>query len=150
MGWGELDYKRLWCNHIHNLEHYILFPNNSFQRDSLWPYGKVIKPDFKACLISSKLNKTFNKTISLFDNRTNYTKRDIKFKFENPEISTAYNNLIPIDLANKKNTHFKVILNDFVYKYEEHCLDVKLYRSQNEDLYKIKGKNHCKKVVFIS
>jgi len=149
LGWGELDYKRRWCNHIHNLEHYILFPNNSFPGFlmAIWEGNKT---RLKACLLSSKLNKIFKRVIRLIKPRSNHLKTATKFIYENLEYSCSTDGLIPVDLTNEKYSHLKVLKNDFIYRTEEYYSDVKMYSLLNEGVYIIKGKKHCKKVVFIS
>lgn len=147
MGWGDLDYKRRWCNHIHNLDNYVVFPKNSLLAYLIakWEGNKT---HLKAYLISSKIYVFFKKTINLFRIKKEYIKNAIKYSFENLENSTSFDNAISINLTDEDNFRFKTIVNDFIYKTEEYYLDVKLYYSQNEGFYIIKGENHCKKIVF--
>ncbi len=147
MGWGDLEYKRRWCNHINNLEHYVLFPKYSLLARFI-AFWEGNKTRLKAYILSSKLNTLINKTKIFFSRSKKYVRHSNRYFFENLENMNSFTNLIPIDLKNKENLHFKPVLNDFIYKTEEYYLDVKLYKSPNEEFYVIKGKNFCKKVVF--
>lgn len=147
MGWGELDYKRRWCNYIYDYEHHILIPNNNLP-SYIIAFWEGNKTRFKSYLLSSKLNLMVKKIKYLIKPTANHTKNTIRYHFEDLENSTSYSNLIPINPSNERNINFKTILNDFIYTTEEYYLNVKLYNSQNEGVYIIKGKTHSKKIVF--
>ncbi|MGB5781668.1 MAG: GNAT family N-acetyltransferase, partial [Eudoraea sp.] len=144
MGWGYLDYKRRWCNYIHTYDNHLIFSKTSIivYLMSIWEGNKT---RLKAYLLSGKLKTFFDKTKSLFIvkvyNNNNYS-------FQNLGNSTSLEGLIQLDLDNEKNFHFKIIQNDFIYYTEEYYSDVKLYRGSKQDFFIIKGRKHCKKIVF--
>lgn len=147
MGWGDLDYKKRWCNHIDNLDHYILFPKYSllFHLMAFWEGNKT---RLKAYLISSKLNKIFIRSLGLIKTKSTQPKTKVEYKFENFKYPTSVDGFIPVDLTNEAYFYLKVIKNDFIYRTEEYHSDVKIYSTLDEDIYIIKGKKHFKKIVF--
>ncbi|MGB5317483.1 GNAT family N-acetyltransferase [Eudoraea sp.] len=147
MGWGELDYKRRWCNYIYNYEHHILLPNNSLPAYliALWEGNKT---RLNVYLKSSKVSLMFKKAKSAFKTETNHDENTINYSLENHENLASLSNISPIDLNDEKNFYFKTIINDFIYTTEEYYLDVKLYNLPKKGFYVIRGKNNCKKIVF--
>lgn len=147
MGWGDLDYKRRWSNHIHNLNHYVIFPKNSFLAPliALWEGNKT---RIIVYLKSGSFNTIIKKVKILFVKKPNHIKDVNGYSFIDIEKSNSHNNYIPINIENKGRVNFKVILNDFIYKTEEYYLDVKIYKSPSEEFYIIKGQKHCKQVII--
>lgn len=147
MGWGELDYKRRWCNLIYNYEHHISLPGHSLSAYLLatWEGNKT---QLKAYLTSLKPYQFFKGFSSRHNSKINSSKMAQKYRFEKLENSTSYTHFVPVDIDAQENKRFKTILNDFIYTTEEHFNNIKLYRSKREEFYIIKGKNQSKRVVF--
>ncbi|WP_422080662.1 GNAT family N-acetyltransferase [Ulvibacterium sp.] len=147
MGWGELDYKKRWCNHIYNFEHHIWLPKYSFSAYLLATL-EGYKTWIKAYLKSHKLGLLFDSMRNMLKTKKNEVKTVLEYHFENLENSISQTDLVSLDLSNEEYLKFKAILNDFIYKTEEHFSNVKLYRLRNEEFYMIKGKSHCKKIFL--
>jgi len=144
MGWGYLDYKRRWCNYIHIYDNHLIFSNTSIivYLMSIWEGNKT---RLRAYLLSSKLKTFFDKTKKLLIVKSN---NNSNYNFQNLDYSISLEGLVQLDLKNEKNFHFGVIKNDFIYYTEEYYSDVKLYSGPKQEFFIIKGKKHCKKIVF--
>ena len=147
LGWGDLEYKRRWCNHIDNLENYVFFPKYSLLVHFI-AFWEGNKTRLKAYLLSSKLSTLIKKKKILHSRNNKDIRHSNRYFFENLENMNSFGNLTPIDLKNKENFHFIPILNDFIYKTEEFYVDVKIFKLQNDKFYLIKGKTCIKKLVL--
>ena len=147
LGWGDLKYKYWWCNHINYLENHILFPKNSLPSYcmALWEGNKSrIRDRLQYRMLNpalQQLKKIFQLRSKPLEKTKNYTLYDCMEPL-------SFDNLDRIDLFQGGYNDLKVILNDFIYKTEEHFTDVEVYKSNSEDYYLLKGKQNCNQLVF--
>ena len=141
MGWGKLDYKMRWCNHITMLQNHVLFPKKSIIAYilSFWEGHKT------------RLNFFLKKTKEFLNKRKKDTlKRSKGHSFENFErIDSDTQIYLSIDLEMESYSHLQHVLIDFIYRTKENFSDVVMYKKTSDPiLFVIQGKRSTKKIVL--
>ncbi|MDT0607854.1 GNAT family N-acetyltransferase [Croceitalea rosinachiae] len=146
MGWGDLDYKKLWCNNIYSFNHHILYPKYSII-GFLYALKHGNKSKILAFLISKGVNKRFSRVKKKLKGNNRITQKRLSYKFKKLT-PTQFEQLKGIDPL-QKNLHItKQILNDFLFLTQERSSNVLLYYSQIENLYILKGKKEARAILF--
>ncbi|MEO0572440.1 MAG: GNAT family N-acetyltransferase [Bacteroidota bacterium] len=146
MGWGDLEYKKWWCNKIYRFNHQICYQKYSIS-GFLFACFKGNRSRLLAFLISKRVNiywKILKKKL----------KRDIKI----PSLSPSYRfmeisleeteKFNEINLAEKNLPITKQIINNFLFSTQEHSNNVTLHSTDTKDQYILKGRKSARLVVF--
>jgi hypothetical protein len=149
LGYGDLEYKKWWSNHIYKLERFMFFPKNSpaFYLLSSWEGNKTT---FIAFLIGRKVNIYYKKVVRIFAKPGQNVKPTPGFHFEPVQDLRSYGNLETIDPEAERNSFLKPILYDFLYHSRKHISEVKLHYSPSRDCFLLVSKDDFKKIVFDS
>lgn len=149
MGWGDLDYKRRWSNHIYNFEQHLFYPKESFPAN--------IKFRIKALIIRMKLyliSKNVHIHVKNLKKRIRRPKNP-KGHFKDYEILQMENNSLEFASECHKIDHhletysfLKKIINDFLYSSIEHSSTIEVFECKADDTFIIKGLRHAQKVVL--
>tara|TARA_R110002167_G_scaffold303072_1_gene507379 strand:+ start:547 stop:1719 length:1173 start_codon:yes stop_codon:yes gene_type:complete len=146
LAYGDLEYKRRWCNYIYAFEHHILYPKNTlFVAIIANIEASIIR--LKNTLKSKNMDVFITKLKAMAKGKPSFNEAP-KFELSQiPEIQP--NGLMPIDLKKENRSWLKKAVNDFLYLNKEHINDIEIYKLLNrENLYIIKGKHIINKVDF--
>ncbi|MDG1728719.1 MAG: GNAT family N-acetyltransferase [Algibacter sp.] len=147
LAWGDLQYKRRWCNDIYTFEHHILYKKNSI-------LGLIIG-NFEYCKIYIKeflKRKNFHLYLQRLKKKRTYNEgdREVKVSFEK-YLETEENSTCKE--INWKTDEFKClrkIIYDFLYLYQENVNDIKVFSFDKQlKAFYIQG-NKNKKKFFLN
>ncbi|MBU3822307.1 GNAT family N-acetyltransferase [Flavobacteriaceae bacterium XHP0103] len=151
MGWGDLWYKRKWCNSVYKYETHILFKKNQWYGHLIaYLFSKLIV--FKIHLRNLIINP-IKKKIVLFKRKigTKYSSEIIQKKtFEKSDIAIS-KNAIKLEYNKKEFAFLLKHIFDFQYSNSEHSKNIEVYKideSQNSNSFIISGKSKMEKIVF--
>lgn len=147
MGWGDLDYKRRWSNHIYNFEQQL-----SYHKNSLIAKMKcnimALKIRFKLFLISKNVHihvrnlKKRLKSNTPTNDRANYEIIPI----ENFSLESGFTK---IDHLQDTYSFLQKIINDYLYGAIEHISNIEVFEGIKNKSYLIKGSRKAQKIVFL-
>ncbi|MDO5980463.1 GNAT family N-acetyltransferase [Flavivirga spongiicola] len=147
MGYGDLKYKREWCNTVYKYESHILFKKNS-------SLSKLVAY-LVSRLILLKINfKQKNKPIQ--DHFLNFLKKNKKILNINHHVSymdyldatnlITSKNTVKLDINKDENAFLRKHVYNFQYSNSENSKDIDVFMVVNDiesDSYIIKGKTNC-------
>ena len=148
MGWGDLDYKKWWCNKIYRFNHHIFYLKRSIP-GFLYANLQGNKSRILAFLIAKGVNTRVNQIKNRLKTKQNRPYLDSQYKFIET-IPIPDGTLEEVNM-NQEQVHIgKKVINDFLFLTQEHSDDVSLYYSPTNNLYILKGKKKTKTIQFHS
>lgn len=146
MGWGDLDYKRRWSNHIYNFEQHLFY----YKQTIPTRYKFIIKTlaiRGKLFLISKNVHirvRNLRKRLRPSKSNDPYTNYEI-IPVDDLSQESDY---IKIDFNNQSYSFLRKMINDFLYSSVEHIANVEVQCKQDNNTFIIKGLHHAQKIVF--
>jgi hypothetical protein len=125
MGYGEFEHKIRWSNYQYEFKTCLVSPKNNLISAIAAFYYKYIYASINY-LLKHNLNDKFYDFIDVFsksNKKNNLSAYQIVKSEEKP------NNLKPIDIDDANNAFLKKPFFDFLYSYQEHINDVKIYKN---------------------
>ncbi len=146
MGWGDLDYKRRWCNLVYNNTHFFIFPRNSPQA-WMWSSLKGNKTRLMAYLLNRGYNKYYGRLKAKLLPRSK-NKSDLVRSVPGPIVkgeSREFDSYSPIMPSEHPGLNYYI--NTFLYLSQEEYSAVKVYRVEN-NRFLIRAGLHSQEVTF--
>lgn len=138
MGYGDLEYKRQWCNASYSFEHHILHEGQEFIASVCTKY---LKNKYK--IINYLMDKNINKQVNRFKRFLKGKNESInleEYTLEPIENDSLKMPLDPID--NDTTMKLKGAIIDFLYSNKESMDDMTVHCIANQpDSYLLRGKN---------
>ena len=149
LGWGDLEYKRHWCNYIYTFEHHFVFSKKSIS-GHLSSLLEGSKTSLIAFLISKKVNIYFKKVKNLIKLDKPSGNSDSKLSLgEIQKGKFEDSNYIPLELTSLGTRFLNFHIYNFIYSTQEKYHNTLLYQKDNTE-YMIQGKNSYQKVTIKS
>jgi hypothetical protein len=152
MGWGDLDYKRAWCNVISKYESQVFYDKKKINEKLLAHfYVKLIV--FKIYL-KEKYFLRINRLIKLFKKKSsNKTKINIKNDLLNISDKFLNNDSYKIDIYKSEYSFLLPHIYNFQYINLVNSKDIEVYKideNQETNSFIISGKSKIEKIKFFS
>jgi hypothetical protein len=141
--WGEVPYKRLWCNVIEEYKCDVIYNKNN-PTDMLLAFAISNIVNFKKILIDRKilplklkfLSKGMEKNLP-----TETIEAGSSYRIEDLAELPPKNVLRPIDIRDKEYQFLRSPIYNYQYTHLEHSNDINIYSVNNENMsYIIEGK----------
>lgn len=151
LGYGDLEYKRRWSNHIYNFKYQVIFNKNAmlmpfianlhFHKLNLKEYIKAKKVNLHYKNVRKRL--TFKKPMeSNEESELNYEKIIIT----EPD---RFQSLTKVDPESEDHKYLRRILYEFLYSSIEHKENTSIYKiSDIPHSFLIKGKLNAQQITF--
>ena len=127
MGWGDLDYKRRWCNLVYQYHRYILIPRNS-----ITILFKALTQGYRTTIMAYLLNRGYNKKYHRFKARLQGKKQaEVPFFKGKAGSLRKINSTDAAEGTKVDPAMFPVLsyhINNFLYASQEKFEDIKLYQ----------------------
>jgi len=146
MGWGDLDYKKWWCNYVYRFNHRIIYKKYS-AFGFLCASVKGNKSRIIAFIIAKGLNVKINQIKKKIKKRQNKQNFSPQYKFIEID-AILEQSMEKMNKIHEKHPIDKKIINHFLFVTQEHSSNVSLYYSQTKDIYILKGKKETKGILF--
>jgi len=152
MGWGELPYKRLWCNAVEQYDGHILFSKKNIKNRIL--------AFFITKIMNFKTYLRFKNILPLKLGVKTIFKKNLKEPIQNSNINpkvefvdlkeiTPVSDCIKVDTSREEYSFLRKVKFDFQYLNSEHSNNLSIYKSyDNENSYIISGKNRTQQIIF--
>lgn len=148
MLWGELDYKKQWCNVIHDYESHILYNDQMFfQKIAANFIGRMLL--FKKYLLKKGI-LPFD-WIKQFQMKSSIKVEDANQNYESTNVEglPSIENLQQIEINNVEYAFLKKAVYDFQYATSQNSKQVKVFKSRNDEkTYFISGKGGVLKLFY--
>jgi hypothetical protein len=150
MRWGELRYKRLWCNAIEEYNCDVVYNNNLIAMPIAFAVAKLII--IKKLLLHHKI-LPLKFSFKLWDRQKSNTNLEMEdapiYRTIDLDELPLKNEISAIDF-NEKEYHFLLNpLYNYQYANSEHTRDIKIYRVIDEKgSYIVEGKSNVQKLKF--
>ncbi len=140
MGWGELDYKRRWCNLTYYYSHIFIFPRSSLP-GRLWSFILGSKTTVMAYLLNRGYNKKYHRLKDKLRGNKQSGASFYKGKADpiRPVNSTNGEQGTKVDPAMYPGLSYHIY--NFLYSTQEKFMDVKLYQLTTSK-FKIRAVSH--------
>lgn len=143
MGWGDLDYKRRWCNMHYTFENQLLYPRK-FHFQKYLALASAAKESLIAFLINHRVNEHLKK-VKQFTKRNSVKTSPALFEttLANKKSSKMNGSLISLET----HSFLKPYVYSFLYSAKERISDITVYKANAEtDVYYILGTNRSLKI----
>ena len=151
LGYGDLEYKRRWCNHIYNFKYQVIYNKNVLFMPILAKFH-VYKLSLKEYLKAKKVNvliKRIRESISTAMLKEPDNRNDLIYEKTSITDIESLGNVEKIDLENKTYRFLKVVLYEFLYATVEHKSNTSIFKiTQNPNSFLIKGKNSMQQILI--
>ncbi|AXP82442.1 hypothetical protein CJ739_3380 [Mariniflexile rhizosphaerae] len=148
MGYGDLDYKKSWCNLMYNFESHVIASNNK-PVAKMYAFFLKLKYRLINFLIAKKLNDSYYNLKGYFKKETPKNTSNIpEYKTEHID-GAAIETQDKQDITQELNTNFRFLkkpIYDFLYTNNEHIKNISVYKLNKPDKTYIAtgSKNHLK------
>ena len=150
MRWGELPYKRLWCNAIEEYQCDIVYNNLPIALPIAYAVSKLIS--FKKFLVEHKIlpfNLSFITRGSQKSKQNTEIDSEPTFKTENLTELPAVDRLCLVDINKNEFEFLRKPVYDFQYSNLEHTNNLIIYELRNsEKSFIIEGKSKLQRLSF--
>ncbi|WP_422351232.1 GNAT family N-acetyltransferase [Flagellimonas sp.] len=146
MGWGDLDYKKWWCNTSYRFNHHFYYPKYSI-KGFLHAQFKGNRSRILAFLIAKGVNTQVNKIKRKLKGQPMKPHLGPQYRFMDVD-SSKTRALDEIKMHHEQLPFSKKVINDFLFATQEHSDHVSLYYSANKDHYILKGQTKTKSILF--
>lgn len=146
LGWGDLEYKKQWCNYVYTFRHEIIFPKGSLS-GFLYATYMGTKTSAIAYLISKGVNLYWQRIKRKLGKHP--VPQSISIPYHLCDFSK--NELLsvnPISWEDHEVPITRKIVNDFLFSTQEHLDNVRLFYVKEMELFVLKGKKQMKSVHF--
>ncbi len=147
--WGDLTYKRNWCNHIVPYHSQVLYKKSNLVSTSI-AYSIAAYFRIKRSTLIYKFQKNVKTVISFFTSnakiKTETATTEKKYSLNNTEPLISHIGLLQIDPEKDEFEFLKSFYCDFIYLNQEKVQNVKIFLKE-EGSYIIQGKNHAIEVI---
>ena len=142
LSYGDLDYKRKWCNTIYQFENHILFPKNSI-RKRLMANCIILLLKTKNFLKEKKVHVLIRRLKSIGKNKINLADNVSTTSFlknTSEDISNIRSKGMSLDISSEKYAHLRKEVYDFQYRNSEHSKNINVYKHHKDfEMYTIFG-----------
>lgn len=151
LGYGDLDYKRRWCNYIYNFKYQVIYTRNSLLV-TLLAKLELSKLSIKEYLKARKLNLLYQKVREKLSFK--------KLKKSNEKAHLAYEKipiieperfegLVKVNLEDKEYMFLRRIIYEFLYSTREHKDNTSIFKIfETPNSYLIRGKNNAQQITL--
>ncbi|MCK0191551.1 GNAT family N-acetyltransferase [Arenibacter sp. F20364] len=153
MRWGDLAYKRMWCNTIEQYECHVLYnKKNIIKRVMANMVAVVIK--FKIYLREKNILPIMPKIRSIFKKNTEKRSASSKSGASKIELVDLVENVpfkdhLVVDTSTDEYSFLRKIKYDFQYTNSEHSNTLNVYKIlDRENSYIIAGKNKAQQIIY--
>lgn len=150
LSYGDLDYKRKWCNTVYEFEQHVLFPKNSLlKRVSAFFILQLII--LKGYLKKKKVHVLFKKVKSILKRNPEKITEYLEPRFDVIPISEnpLFEKVDEIDINKEEHAPLRKEVYDFQYTQFEASRDIKVYKIiDHKDSYLIYGNKNSRKIVL--
>ena len=135
LSYGDLDYKRKWCNTVYEFEQHVLFPKNLIHKRVLaFLVLKLIS--LKAFLKKKKINLLFKSVKSILKRKkvkTSENQEHISLKITPIPENIVLEDCIKIDISKEEFSFLRKEIYDFQYSRRAHSENISVYKSVDND-----------------
>lgn len=144
---GEFDFKYEWCNLVYDFEYHIIYDSTSLMARAM---ASLLDAYFnlKTYLRKKKVNDWYRKQLFKLKSRSTDTVDFTKLCIEYVDCFKVDESCQELNMTKDTNEHFKKFLYSFLFLNPEPEHNVKVYKSKNENVYFIKGKEKIQKVAI--
>ena len=148
--WGDLEYKKRWCNQIFLYEHH-LFCNKDFILSAPLAHLIIKLYKFKDFLKQKKVLRYLQQIKLFFKKKQDYKPDIVNYTIEKSDIrdTSQIDNLIEINLNTEEFAFLRKPTYDFQFGFSESTRDIGVYKMAKQNAsYLIIGKNRSQKIDF--
>lgn len=151
LGYGDLEYKRRWCNHIYQFKYQVVYNQQSLIIPMM-ARMELYKLSIKEYLKEKKFNLFFSKLrerLSMGRGHQAYAEPDITYEKIDVSKSENFKSLFEIDPNIESNHFLRKPLYEFLYTSQEHKNDTSVYKlSELNNSYLFKAKNNAQQLII--
>lgn len=151
LGYGDLEYKRRWSNHIYNFKYQVIYNQNAL----LMPFIAKLhfhKLTLKEYLKAKKANPLYqNVKERLTFKKPKGSNEDSELNYEKISITEQdrFELITKVDPETEDYMHLRRILYEFLYSGIEHKDNTSVYKiTDKPQSFLIKGKNNTQQITF--
>lgn len=152
LSYGDLEYKRRWCNVTYQFEQQVLYNRNHFGK-KLLAYIIVQLLALKGFLKKYNVHILYHKVKFLFKRKEKNRSKFISYIFNKEKLidgSIDTNKTIQININQEQYSYIRKPVYDFQYLCQEATSDVKIYKlTDQSDSYVIIGNKNKEKITLI-
>lgn len=143
---GYFDYKTRWCTKTYDFYYHIWCRKNHYPSRIVARTLKMLF-DVKQYLRSKKINEALHRWTWKIKNAS-HPSRTSTYKLTELEVAYKFEVSKPIDFHLETNRHLKRAVFEYLYLYQDHVNQVKLFQLEAPHTYLIKGKKHQIQLIF--
>ena len=153
MRWGELAYKRLWCNAVEEYECHILYNKKNIGK-RITAYIVVVVMNFKIYLRKKNILPIKPKIRAIFKRITEKGGTSSKSGASKIELvdlgeNVPFKDHLALDTSTDEYSFLRKIKYDFQYTNSEHSKTLNVYKILDRDnSYIIAGKNKAQQIIY--
>ncbi|ALM06777.1 hypothetical protein SB49_02370 [Sediminicola sp. YIK13] len=151
LGYGDLEFKRRWCNHIYQFKYQVIYNKNVLFTPIIATFH-VYKLTLKEYLKAKKVNvliKRVKDSISISRLKETNNRNDLIYEKTPITNMESLGDVEKVDLENVTYRFLKGVLYDFLYATVEHKSNTSIFKiTQNPNSYLIKGKNSMQQILI--
>jgi len=151
LGYGDLEFKKRWCNYIYNFKYQVIYTRNSLLV-TLLAKLELSKLSIKEYLKARKLNLLYQKVrekLSFKKLKKSNEKAHLayeKIPITEPE---RFEGLVKVNLEDKKYMFLRHIIYEFLYSTREHKDNTSIFKIfETPNSYLIRGKNNAQQITL--
>lgn len=129
---GYFDYKTRWCTKTYDFEYHIYYDNKSLKSKML---AYMIKQfyDFKQYLRDKSINEKLHRLTYKLKGEKQSSEKQFSYNFSATDVTERSSSLDFVDIEGNGNNALKLMVYDFLYLYEEHYDNVKLFSFKSDE-----------------
>jgi hypothetical protein len=146
LGYGDLEFKRRWCNHIYKFKYQVIYNQDVFLMPVIAKFH-LYKLSLKEYLKTKKIDVLFKRVTSSMSKKTS-SENDLSYEKITITDMDSLGDIVKVDLENENNRFLKRILYEFLYATVEHKNNTSIFEiSKFPNSYLIKGKNNAQQIM---
>lgn len=150
-GYGNLEYKKKWSNHLYSYKSHVIYNRNSIL-SMVIAKTEILKLSVKELLKTYKIDVFLKKLKSgVFNNiiEESFIYNNIDYKKDTLNDLSSYGEIRKVEVHPESPFHLKLIVNDFLYSNVEHRSNISVHEVvSNPGTYLIAGRK-TKQVFFL-
>nr|WP_299172509.1 GNAT family N-acetyltransferase [uncultured Allomuricauda sp.] len=152
-GYGDLNYKHNWCNHVYKFKYEVGFDRRHMSA-TLFAKLERVKLHIKEYLKSKKVDVLYKRIITVMrlkKDKITTRERAVTYEKSNIGYSHSHSKFEKVNYHSQSSLPFKVIVNDFIYSTQEAKDSVEVLKVVNEEnTYLIQGTKNVQTIIFKS
>ncbi|MEJ1222343.1 GNAT family N-acetyltransferase [Sediminicola sp. 1XM1-17] len=150
LGYGDLEYKRRWCNYIYQFKYQVVYNEQSLIIPLLAKI-ELYKLSVKEFLKEKKVNLVYNNLREKFSANSPKRNETAELTIEKRTITEPDNTeyIAKIDPDSEKYKFLRIVIYEFLYSTVEHKDNTSIFMiSESPKSFLIRGKNNAQQITY--